>query len=306
MSAHETPLVFECEGNELIGMLHAPGSILTRGLITVVAGGPQYRGGVGRQLVQLARELAASGTPVLRFDYRGLGDGEGIYRGFEQVESDLRAAIDVFRARMPEVTEFVLWGGCDAAAAIMINAWKYPEVTGIMVGNPWVHTEETGDAVTVKHHYAKRIREKDFWLKVLRGQFNPLPALVTLGRTVLARLRQKLASRPSASPHDAATPADDPSQPFVTRMRNGMARFGGDVLLLMSGRSLVSKEFDELVASDPAWQRAMATPRHLARHDMPEADQTYSSVASRSEVIAVARQWLHDPMAPLQPAQTND
>lgn len=305
MNTIETPLVFECADSELVGMLHIPETISTRGLITIVAGGPQYRGGVGRQLVLLARHLAQAGTPVLRFDYRGLGDGEGDFKGFQDVEQDLRAAIDAFRAHAPEINEFVLWGGCDAGSAIMINAWKFPEVTGLILGNPWVHTEETGDAVTVKHHYANRIRDKDFWLKVIRGQYNPFPALMTIGRTVLAQLRQKLSARAVASGKDAVALKDDPSLPFVTRMRNGMSQFHGDVLLLMSGRSIVSKEFDELVASDAAWQQAMAAPRHVARHDMPDADQTYSSVASRREVIAIAQQWLKDPRATLNASQTN-
>lgn len=305
MSVREIPIVFDCEGNELIGMMHVPDEIKTRGVVAIVAGGPQYRGGVGRLQVQLARQLAAAGTPMLRFDYRGLGDSEGDFRGFQEVEADFRSAIDTFLAHVPGMKEVVLWGGCDAAAGIMINAWKYPEVTGLMIGNPWVHTEETGNAVTVKHHYAKRIKEWDFWLKVLRGQYNPFPALATVGRTVLARLRQKLLARPKQTAAGDTALTDDRALSFVTRMRIGMSRFRGDVLLLMSGRSLVSKEFDELVASDAGWQQAMATPRHVARHDMPDADQTYSSVASRREVIAIAQQWLQNPKATLNASQTN-
>jgi exosortase A-associated hydrolase 1 len=303
MSIYENPIVIDCEGAELIGMMHIPGEIKTRGVVAIVAGGPQYRGGVGRLQVQLARQLAAQGTPVLRFDYRGLGDSEGSFHGFQDVEADLRAAIEAFLRQVPEMKEVVLWGGCDAAAAIMINAWKYKAVTGLMVGNPWVHTEEMGDAVTVKHHYAKRIRDKDFWLKLFRGQYNPFPALLTIGRALWAKLRKRLTGDKVSG--KGATQGDDRALPFVTRMRQGMSRFHGDVLLLMSGRSIVSKEFDELVASDAAWQQAMAAPRHVARHDMPDADQTYSSVASRREVIAIAQQWLKDPRATLNASQTN-
>ena len=61
MNVQETPIVFECEGSELIGMMHVPETIQTRGVIAIVAGGPQYRGGVGRLQVQLARQLAAAG-----------------------------------------------------------------------------------------------------------------------------------------------------------------------------------------------------------------------------------------------------
>lgn len=290
MKVDEIPLVFECEGSRLVGVVHRPAEVRTRGLVTVVAGGPQYRGGVGRLQVQMARALAARGTPVLRFDYRGMGDSEGEFRGFEDVEHDLRAALAAFGRAVPQMQEMVLWGGCDAAAAILINAWRYPEVTGVIVGNPWVHTEETGNAVMVKHHYRRRMFEAAFWWKVLKLQYNPFPAAWTLLKTALASVQAR-----QTGPAASAAPIDDrPGQPFVPRMCNGLLRYQGDLLLLMSGRSIVSKEFDELVASRPRWQQALRCPRHLVRHDMPEADQTYSSVASRQEVTEVVAAWMAD------------
>lgn len=290
MNLREEPVAFECQGSELIGMLHIPPEIRTRGLITVVAGGPQYRGGVGRQQVQLARALAAHGIPILRFDYRGLGDSEGQFRGFQDVEDDLRAAIRCFQQQLPEVKEFVFWGGCDAASAIMINAWKYPEVTGIILGNPWVHDEQTSDAVTVKQHYAKRVFDKDFWLKVIRLQYNPIPALRILGRAAFKFVAAKL-SRNMDDKH--AMPVDDTlGQPFILRMLSGLSRFRGDALMLMSGKSLFSKEFDELVANETSWQQALNSPRSLTRHEIADADQTFSSSASRHELIEVAVTWL--------------
>lgn len=85
-------------------------------------------------------------------------------------------------------------------------------------------------------------------------------------------------------------------------MCRGLTRFRGDLLLLMSGRSIVSKEFDELVGSSPQWQTALRSPRHLARRNMPTADQTYSSVSSRNEVTAVVAAWLSNPSADLKDA----
>lgn len=289
VNTRELPVVFQCEGSELVGMIHMPHEVKSRGMLSIVAGGPQYRGGVGRLQVQMARQLAMGGVPVMRFDYRGLGDGEGQFRGFQDVTADLRAAILAFRHHAPQVQEIVLWGGCDAAAAIMINAWKFPEVTGIITGNPWVHSEETGDAVVVKHHYRKRMKDVDFWLKVVRLQYNPLPAAATVLRNALRRLQ------PRRLEPVARGPQDDPSLPFVPRMRVGLERFTGDMLLLMSGRSFVTKEFDELAASDPRWQAALRAKQSFDRHDMPDADQTYSSIASRHEVIEVTRQWMLRP-----------
>lgn len=295
MNMREIPLVFDCEGHELIGMVHLPERAQARGMLAIVAGGPQYRGGVCRMQVQMARHLAAAGIPVMRFDYRGLGDSEGQFRGFQDVQADLAAAIRAFQAQVPGLQELVLWGGCDAASAVLINAWKFPQVTGIVLGNPWVHSAATGDVVAIKH-YSQRMRDKDFWLKLLRLQYNPLPALLTLLRGALGRLRRAASGQRAPGP---AAIQDDPTAPFVPRMRNGLRRFNGDVLLLMSGRSLLSQEFDELLASDPGWQQALRSPRRVTRHDIPEGDQAFSSIDTRVEVNRVTRLWLLDAGAAL-------
>ena len=44
----------------------------SRGMLIVV-GGPQYRAGSHRQFTLLARDVAATGVPTMRFDYRGMG-----------------------------------------------------------------------------------------------------------------------------------------------------------------------------------------------------------------------------------------
>lgn len=285
--AREVPIRFDCEGSELLGVVHVPTAVRARGLVLVVAGGPQYRSGVGRLHVQLARSLAAQGVPVLRFDHRGVGDSEGQFRDFEDMRADLRAAVSAFCATVPTMREVVLWGGCNAASALMINAWACAEVTGIIVSNPWVHTPETGDAAVIRHHFSKRLRDKEFWLKVLRLQYNPLPAVALLARSALVRLR------PQQSGINAGDNAlDDPSQPFIPRMRQGLTRFHGDMLMVMSGRSLLAKEFDDLVAADTQWQAALRAPRHLRRFDLMEGDQTLSSIATRRVLEKVLGAWL--------------
>lgn len=284
MNVQEIALAFECQGETLIGIVHRPEHAAKRGVLAVVAGGPQYRGGCCRQLVYMARDLSAHGIPVMRFDYRGMGDGSGDFRGFQYVEQDLEAALRAFSASVPGLEEVVLWGGCDAASAILINAWRYPLVTGMIVNNPFAHSEATRAAVE-RQYYLKRLRDKVFWAKVLKLQFNPLPALRSLLKGLSAKIQTPRAAQPGA--------AKATITPFTARMLDGLQRFRGRILLQMSGQSLTSQEFDELAIRSPEWRKAIKAAR-IDRVDIPEADQAFSTIEARQAMIAAARRWLLD------------
>ena len=85
MKSEEVPVAFICENETLIGIVHKPEKPTRHGVLTIVAGGPQYRAGCCRQLVLVARSLAGEGIPVMRFDYRGMGDGSGDFMGFQHI-----------------------------------------------------------------------------------------------------------------------------------------------------------------------------------------------------------------------------
>lgn len=282
MNVEELPLAFDCEGDTLIGIVHRPESPSPRGVLSLVAGGPQYRAGCCRQLVYMARDFSAQGIPVMRFDHRGLGDGAGEFLDFEHVDKDLAAAIAAFRRAVPALREVVLWGGCNAASGIMINAYRYPEVTGLILSNPYAHSEAT-QAVVVRKHYLRRLKDPAFWSKVLRLRFNPLPYVRSGLQSVLNRLAPK---EPGAS----QAGLDEP-RPFTERMLHGFQQFRGQILLIMSGQSLTSEEFDVLVANTPEWQKAYKAAS-ITRVDLESADQAFSSIEARNELIAVTKQWL--------------
>ena len=283
MNVQEIPVAFNCQGDTLIGIVHVPEAPRPRGVLAIVAGGPQYRGGCCRQLVQMARSLSAEGFPVMRFDYRGLGDGAGDYQGFMDIAPDLNAAIDTFLAQAPGLEEVVLWGGCDASSAALIHGTKHPKVKGLILGNPFVHNEATHAKVVVKHYYLKRLRDKSFWKKLFSFRLNPFKALGgALVSVKQANQRTNLNEGKSAATGNA---------PFPLLMLEGAKSFKGRVLLQISGQSLVSKEFDELLKASPEWQKAMKR-LNLTRVDFPDADQAFSTFAARDEQIRSAAKWL--------------
>lgn len=281
MNVEEIPLSFDCEGSTLIGVLHLPEVAQHVGVLTVVAGGPQYRAGVGRQLVTLGRELAAGGVPVLRFDHRGLGDSVGDFQGFEHIEKDLQAAIKAFKGKIPTLESIVLWGGCDAASAVMIHACKCPEVSGMILGNPFVSSAQTKAAV-IRQHYFRRIFERTFWVKLIALKYNPFVYIADAIKAAFARARIN---------NDSSADRDDQHLPFQRRMLAGLQKFEGDVLLLMSGKSLVSREFDELMQREPEWKLALEECSYQ-RVDLEDADQAFSTERARESITIAAREWL--------------
>lgn len=282
MNVEEIPLAFDCEGDTLIGIVHRPESPAPRGVLSLVAGGPQYRAGCCRQLVYMARDFSSHGIPVMRFDHRGVGDGTGAFLDFEHVEKDLAAAIAAFKRAVPELREVVLWGGCNAASGIMINAYRYPEVTGLILSNPFAHSAAT-QAVVVRKHYLRRLKDPAFWSKVLRLRFNPLPYVRSGLQSVLNRLAPK-------NP-DASQAGPDQPRPFTERMLHGFKQFRGQTLLIMSGQSLTSEEFDVLVANSADWQKAYQAA-DITRVDLARADQAFSTLEARDELIQATRRWL--------------
>src|SRR5437660_6007124 len=86
----ERAIVFQCEGESLVGVVSAPAGNPRRGVVVVV-GGPQYRAGSHRQFTLVARSLANGGFPVLRFDHRSMGDSTGSPRAFDAIGADIAA-----------------------------------------------------------------------------------------------------------------------------------------------------------------------------------------------------------------------
>ena len=284
MQFEEQTLSFRCAGDVLQGVVTLPAPArqpaAARGVVVVV-GGPQYRAGSHRQFTLLARALAARGIPVLRFDCRGMGDSEGAPRGFEQLDSDIGAAVAQFVAAVPHVRELVLWGLCDGACAALSYANLDQRVQGLVLLNPWVHTEAGAARATLGHYYRRRLLDAQFWRKLLSGGLR-------LGSSWQSwrDLRAQARPLPGHAGADDASPAGLPA-----RMLRHWSGFGGDILLILSGNDLVAREFADLAAQSPGWRRQLALPR-VSRRDLAAADHTFSRATWRDQVAAWTADWV--------------
>lgn len=290
MSYREEALAFECIGEVLIGVLSSPtqaggGPSAADVGVVIIVGGPQYRAGSHRQFTLLARALAAAGYPVLRFDYRGMGDSTGPQRDFDAVTADIGAAIDVLQQRRPAVTRVVLWGLCDGASAALLylHATRDARVCGMALANPWVRSEAGLARTHLKHYYLQRLMQPEFWQKALSGQVAGKAAADlwhNLGRSLFP-------SRGS----DAGCTDTSPRAPFQQRMAQAAIDFHGRLLLIISGSDLTAKEFLEHVRAEARWQDALDSDR-ASRCEFEHGDHTFTNREDLHALVRSTANWL--------------
>ena len=282
MTVNEQALTFQCEGETLLGVLSSVAVPAPRGVLVVV-GGPQSRAGSHRQFTLLARHLAEQGVPALRFDYRGMGDSPGAPRTFENVSSDIRCAIDIFFNAVPGLKDVVIWGLCDAASAALFYAHQDTRVSGVVLLNPWVHTEHGRARVYLRHYYVRRLFQSSFWRKVTSGEFRVGRAASALGKLVVAAVGREPSTERGVSARERGGRSHADARPFPARMEEGLRRFRGRVLLILSGNDFSAQEFKDLVAGSASWRRLLAHER-VTRHELAEANHTFARREWRDQV----------------------
>lgn len=262
----EEPVVFNCEGCRLVGIVTLPAAPIETGLVIVV-GGPQYRAGSHRQFTLLARHLADRDIASIRFDYRGMGDSEGQRQDFNDIGPDIQAAIDTLLARSSATRRIALWGLCDAATAAAIYAHHDARIEQLIMLNPWV--THSIARMRVKTYYPQRIGQTSFWSKLFALEINILTAAKNLMRDL------KNAYQTSAS--------DDtvPRLEINTSMLYGLENFHHNTLIIIGERDLTGQSFRALVDTDPHWRKVC---QGASFQMISDADHTFSNRGWRNQV----------------------
>ncbi|MHA6333415.1 hydrolase 1, exosortase A system-associated [Qipengyuania sp. CAU 1752] len=219
-------LTFNCEGDTLAATLDTAPS--ATGLL-LVSGGNEIRSGAFAGQAKLAEKIARAGFPVFRYDRRGIGDSEGENSGYTGSEADIRAAVEAFQAVAPSVTRVVGFGNCDAASALMLAGGA--GCNALVLSNPWTiedEAESTPPPAAVRARYAKKLKNPRELLRLLTGGVNITKLLKGL------RAASKKDSAPSG---------------LAQRMEAGLARFHGDVRIVLAGADRTAQVFES--AWDP-------------------------------------------------------
>ncbi len=194
-------------GDSLVGVLARPEEAATRGRTAVITlnAGFVHKIGPSRVYVALARQLAARGLPVLRFDFSMNGDSgtrSDLVPFREACVEEAGEAMDFVEA-ITGCTRFVLIGFCLGGDAVLRVARADTRVSGVVAVNalsfgldPHLYPRVRVRALA-RHHRRVVLRERFRWsalvraiglhVKVLlprpriRAEDTPFPALLERG-----------------------------------------------------------------------------------------------------------------------------
>ena len=280
MNYREDAFTFRCLNDSLVGILASPENPASTTGVLIIVGGPQYRVGSHRQFVEFSRALAETGYPCMRFDYRGMGDSSGTQRAFEKVDEDIAAAINTLLQKCPGLNDVVLWGLCDGATAAAFYSARDSRINGLILINPWVHTDEAEAQVYLKYYYFRRITSRAFWRKIMDGQFELKRALKDLKRLV-EKAAGGRRNKPNAGTNNLSSLPQRLASSLMARQQKR--------LVILSEQDYVAKEFQALIDNDTQWQDILSdTPVVTIRG----ADHTFSTPNSAQAVTRQTISWI--------------
>lgn len=253
---------FECAGEQLAGSLD-PADGATG--VLIVTGGGQTRIGAHRGFAQLGAALAEAGYPVMRYDRRGVGDSSGEDPGFEASAPDLRAAVDVFREQLPNLSHIVGFGLCDGATTLCLHH-RQCGIDAMILANPWVVEAAANEPppAAIKSHYREQLLSLAGWKRLLTGGIDYRKAIagvlkIAKPRQVDGSLAQRVAEALAASnipghivlAKDDATAIgfDDEWQKGALAPLSREARFRRDVIDTDAHSFARDGDFDRLTGS---------------------------------------------------------
>jgi pimeloyl-ACP methyl ester carboxylesterase len=262
MSDRRHPVRFtNRDGLTLVGIVHEPSpERRTDVAVVLLSPGVKNRIAPHRLYNKMAARFVAQGFWVLRFDFYGLGDSDGLIGerlladfygsvALGRYIGDTHDAMDWMRRTYP-VTRFVLGGLCGGAITGLLAARTRPDAAGILgLGLPVmvegsqvdkVANMTAGQLSSVRTKYLRKLLDPRSWLRLLTFQSD--------WRLLTRALRGRKPAAPAPQDAAASTPAApsaDNTNPNFTPAFLELLRRGCPSLLLFSEMDRLWWEFDE-------------------------------------------------------------
>jgi pimeloyl-ACP methyl ester carboxylesterase len=264
-------------GSGLVGTLTQPQvtALSRRGFAVILFNaGIVPRLGPNRLNVRLARALAESGFPVLRFDLSGRGDSAPA-RGMESFEKqaviDLRAAMDAL-AQRSGAHRFLIMGICSGAENAYHTALVDERIVGLSLLDPYHYPTLRTHLIRYKHR-----------AKVHGGVVKA--SLSWLWLRMLPWLGRKQPEKDWAEPDFGSIRPK--AEDYAARLRQLLDR-GVAIDILYSGSFIETYNYANQFAD--VFGR-FGLLKKLTCEFRPDIDHTISSPAMQREAIARTRDW---------------
>jgi pimeloyl-ACP methyl ester carboxylesterase len=280
----EQPVWIPSNGNRLFGMLHEPaGPRLPAGIIFCNAG-PQNRSGPQRIYVHAARRFSDAGLTCLRIDLPGVGESEGPFPENHldcHDPANVRGAVDLLQAR--GVASVVVLGLCVGGRVAVRAGLADPRVDAvvswsapIVSGAPDTVAEAISQAAARAQlqRWSQRLLQPRRWMRYLTSREARAEGSAKLGRVLQTMLRRS---------------GDGPPRGFIDDMRALLASSRGYFIAYgerdIGPRAEFEEHFGKLTDTGRPDRRLRL---------VPGADHTFTSLATRAQVISETLAWLSE------------
>jgi alpha/beta superfamily hydrolase len=299
-----TPVSFiNRKGLRLFGVLHTPERTSSTGLgVVLLSPGVKMRVGPQRLYLRLTRLFISLGIPVLRFDFYGLGDSEGVLE--EDLLRDVYNHIEVGRfvddtldamSWMEEhagTKRFILSGLCGGAITGLLAGARDPKVAGLLsLGITPVLASRSANTATymtsgqldqIGHTYLKKVWSPKAWLRLLTFRTD----YRLLWRSVEKRMRGG-----GPPPAAAEPPREDNANPLFPPAFFQMLSTRRPMLLIFGGADRLGFEFEEKFVARHRERLAPLQDGYQV-HTVENANHVLSFAEWQQEMTEVSSRWL--------------
>ena len=219
---------------------------------------------------------------ALRFDYTGMGYSEGPQKEFYEIDDDISAAIDLVCKTNPEIENIYLWGLCDAASALAFFAHGDSRISGLVLLNPWVRSEESHSKMLLSEYYFRRLFDFEKWKELLISPKKIVSAVVSFAGVIINIIKSAFKTK-SENNAGLELSLDHRKNDIADAMFKGLSHYAGKICLILSGNDLTAAEFEQ-VLGDSGWLNEKLNQEKTIVHRIDNATHTFPSAAWRSQV----------------------